>query len=608
MRRSCRPTPCCRVPTGRCWSAPRPTAASTASTARARRREWFDPEEKYIWALTADDAGRVYVATGDPKGRVYRVAADGTGAPLLHVERRARRLDGPRPRAPAGGRHRVAGTGLPARRRGPALPAARHQPAGGASAASRQPRPPLRGGAGPPRRRYGRRRRRHADAARAAACRAGADGDHRDYGDVGGRHAAGRFRAGRPGGRRPSRPPDRSSASTSMAPGTSCGNRARTRPTTSPSRTPAICWSPPATRASCTGSAAIRCGPAWSAGSAASRPCSCCATGGRALVATSNGGALVRVDGGHADRGTYVSEVRDARSVSAWGVAVVAGDGAGRGIGRRSRRAAATRRRRTRRGARGVAPYKDADGLADRQPERPLSPVAGVQLAGKGDGPVVTSINAAYLQRNQRPTVSGLVVHPPGVVFQKPFSTGETEIAGYQSDVLERRLANQGQPAPADRHADARSAHLPERAADAGLEGRRRQRRRPHVRRVLPPRRRQVPGPALASGLADPILRLGHDRGAQRHLRGANRRQRLSVTSGRQRAGRRAGVVGHRGGQHPAGGDRRDRSARTPAGWPSPSRSATTSRRSRGSSTRSTAGRGCRPIRRTACSMAAASR
>ena len=41
---------------------------------------------------------------------------------------------------------------------------------------------------------------------------------------------------------------------------------------------------------------------------------------GRTLVATSNGGALMRVDAGHADRGTYVSEVRDARSVAAWGV------------------------------------------------------------------------------------------------------------------------------------------------------------------------------------------------------------------------------------------------------------------------------------------------
>jgi len=60
----------------------------------------------------------------------------------------------------------------------------------------------------------------------------------------------------------------------------------------------------------------------------------------------------------------------------------------------------------------------------------------------------VTSVTAAYMPRNQRPVVSGLVVHPPGVVFQKPFSTGETEIAGYRAELPEKRLSNQGQPSP----------------------------------------------------------------------------------------------------------------------------------------------------------------
>jgi len=71
-----------------------------------------------------------------------------------------------------------------------------------------------------------------------------------------------------------------------------------------------------------------------------------------------------------------------------------------------------------------------------------------VALAATTESPVVTSVAATYLQRNQRPAISGLVVHPPGVVFQKPFSTGETEIAGYRADVVEKRLSNQGQPPP----------------------------------------------------------------------------------------------------------------------------------------------------------------
>jgi len=53
-------------------------------------------------------------------------------------------------------------------------------------------------------------------------------------------------------------------------------------------------------------------------------------------------------------------------------------------------------------------------------------------LAGKGESPVLTSVTTAYLQRNLRPRVTGITVYPPGIVFQKPFSTGETEIAGFE--------------------------------------------------------------------------------------------------------------------------------------------------------------------------------
>ena len=58
--------------------------------------------------------------------------------------------------------------------------------------------------------------------------------------------------------------------------------------------------------------------------------------------------------------------------------------------------------------------------------------------------PVLTSVSAAYLPRNVRPRVESITVHPPGVVFQKPFSTGETEIAGFDEDPDDRRLAAQG--------------------------------------------------------------------------------------------------------------------------------------------------------------------
>ena len=40
---------------------------------------FFDPKQKYIWALAIDDAGRLYVATGD-HGEIYKVEKNGTGA------------------------------------------------------------------------------------------------------------------------------------------------------------------------------------------------------------------------------------------------------------------------------------------------------------------------------------------------------------------------------------------------------------------------------------------------------------------------------------------------------------------------------------------------
>jgi hypothetical protein len=40
---------------------------------------------------------------------------------------------------------------------------------------------------------------------------------------------------------------------------------------------------------------------------------------GRTLIATANGGGLVRVDAGHAARGTRTSEVRDAKTAARWG-------------------------------------------------------------------------------------------------------------------------------------------------------------------------------------------------------------------------------------------------------------------------------------------------
>ena len=57
--------------------------------ARARRTTFFDPDDKYIWALAVDRQGNVFAGTGD-KGIVYQITPDGKGASSSR----------PRPRTP----------------------------------------------------------------------------------------------------------------------------------------------------------------------------------------------------------------------------------------------------------------------------------------------------------------------------------------------------------------------------------------------------------------------------------------------------------------------------------------------------------------------------
>jgi outer membrane protein assembly factor BamB len=67
-------------------------------------------------------------------------------------------------------------------------------------------------------------------------------------------------------------------------------------------------------------------------------------------------------------------------------------------------------------------------------------------LSGSRDAPPrLASIHAAYLQRNQRPSVGQITVHPPGQVFQKPLAvSSEPEILGLEPADAERAMFDAG--------------------------------------------------------------------------------------------------------------------------------------------------------------------
>jgi len=65
-------------PDGNLYAGSSPEGKVYKITADGKSSVFYDPKAKYIWALQFDSQGRLYVATGD-KGEIFRVDADGKG-------------------------------------------------------------------------------------------------------------------------------------------------------------------------------------------------------------------------------------------------------------------------------------------------------------------------------------------------------------------------------------------------------------------------------------------------------------------------------------------------------------------------------------------------
>jgi hypothetical protein len=157
------------------------------------------------------------------------------------------------------------------------------------------------------------------------------------------------------------------------------------------------------------------------------------ANGGRAgaySLATSNPGKLYDVAPTLAARGTFTSAAKDTATVSAWGrIAWLSRAPAGTEVRLETRSGNTTTPDST--WSAWSAPYtKSAGQPIESEGARFLQ--VRVTLVAKGAlTPVVDSIEAAYLQRNLRPEVQSVTVHPAGEIYQKPLSTGgEIEILG----------------------------------------------------------------------------------------------------------------------------------------------------------------------------------
>ena len=167
---------------------------------------------------------------------------------------------------------------------------------------------------------------------------------------------------------------------------------------------------------------------------------------GRIVGATSNPGKVFALSSTAARKGTYESDVRDAGTVATWGAI------RWRASGRAGQVQIITRSGNT------ATPdetwsawsnaYTNAEGERIGSPNARYLQWRATLTSDSAQGPVLTSVTAAYLPRNLRPEVTSITVHPPGAVFQRPFSTGDAEIAGFEDNTSDGRSPNQTSAAP----------------------------------------------------------------------------------------------------------------------------------------------------------------
>src|SRR5579871_1033045 len=162
---------------------------------------------------------------------------------------------------------------------------------------------------------------------------------------------------------------------------------------------------------------------------------------GRLYYATANPGKVYRLSSERATRGTYESDARDAQTIATWGALSWRGTTpAGTKIEVSTRSGNTETPDDT--WSAWTPPVTKSEGTTIANPKARYVQWRVVLTGTRSESPILTSVTVAYLQRNLRPIVRSITIHPPGIVFQKPFSTGEPELAGFEDQwTPDRRLA-----------------------------------------------------------------------------------------------------------------------------------------------------------------------
>jgi hypothetical protein len=169
-------------------------------------------------------------------------------------------------------------------------------------------------------------------------------------------------------------------------------------------------------------------------------------SGALASFATANPGRVVSLGAGRQSPATYVSDVRDTNSVATWGLVRWESSGDVSLFTRAGNTEEADAS-----WSDWAGPYTASAGATIASPSaRYVQWKAELKTSSGGAVPTLTSVTLAYLPRNSRPVVESITLQPPGVVFQRPFASDDTAIAGLDDAIAGARRppGDSGPPAP----------------------------------------------------------------------------------------------------------------------------------------------------------------
>jgi hypothetical protein len=169
------------------------------------------------------------------------------------------------------------------------------------------------------------------------------------------------------------------------------------------------------------------------------------APGGLISFATANPGRIISASAATQSPATYLSPVRDTKSASTWGTIRWESTA---GVELFSRSGNTEKTDDT--WSEWAGPYTRREGETIKSPPaRYLQWKSVLTRSASATAPQLTSVTVAYLPRNTRPIVSAITVYPPGVVFQRPFAGDDSAIAGLDDATADaRRPPGDAPPAP----------------------------------------------------------------------------------------------------------------------------------------------------------------